>query len=496
MRSAADPGRSGDPAEPNDTGTLDAEVALLGAILMKDDYLDKVSTFLRPEHFSDRLNGAVYGIMLERAAVGERISPITLNAALPPIEGMTGIAYLAHLVSNAGIAFNVPDYARVIVERSLLRGLVAVGNDLATVGKSPAGISAAPLLEDTERRLMELRSLHGRSGEVSGTVDGWDRHERARFSGDGPKAKTYTWPFAQIGAALDGDMEPGNLYGLLGASGDAKTSLTLQTIVHLAGQGLPALFLSGEQSDLQCRDQIYSQQLGVAAREIKRNRVSDAEFARIRVEKDRLRSLAIRIDEWPEEPVAGIARRVHSFIRQQRGEPCFFAVDHVSMIALEGKDMWAEQVRRAYAGVKEICKATGSIGMVLMHRSSEFLGRRRMRPVRGDVYGKEVALRALDGCVAIYRPAKWLREAASIADVEKVRLSMEDEAMKFHSPDSPYESAEVYSLKTRFGQEGQHQTLADGNHLLFEGRYTRFVQPRRQAVAQVDLGDMMDEVRF
>lgn len=487
MRSGSDDHGSGGSAPSNELPTnIEAEEALLGALLLKNALVPQVSGFLKPDHFADEAYKAVYAAILAATAEGRLADPITLRGSLPAAFGEdSAAAVLAHLAASA-VGFRVTDYARAIVDGSLRRSLALIGDDIALCARQVTSVPIGAQLDDTEKRLTEVRALHGIGGDVIGSAEAWDRHEQARFGGVSA-VPGYAWPFPQLSAALDGDAEPGNLYGLVGASGDAKTSLTLQLAFHFASLGLPSLFLSGEQSDAQCRDQIYSQQLGIPAKAIKRASVSDDEFARIRALKGTLRDLPLRIEEWPEEPVSGISRRVRAFCsRYQRG--CFFAVDHASQIAFDNpKEMWAEQVRRTYLGLKRICAETGSIGLVLMHRSSDFLGRRRMRPVIGDIYGKEVARRALDGCFALYRPGMWLREAASIAENDTLRKKFEDEAILFQEPGAPTEIAEIYSLKTRFGAPGQHQTRTNGSHLLFEGRFTRFLRPNKPA--QVDMLD-------
>lgn len=486
MRSETDPGWS-PAAATEEPGNLPAEEALLGALLIKNSLVEQVASFLRPDHFAIDAHAVVFEAILAAAAEGRLADPITLRDRIPSSFGARASALLLARLAGAAVGFDVVDYARAIVDGSLRRSLAMIGDDIAIGARQVTSVPIAAQLEDAEKRLTEIRALHGRGSETVDPAEAWDRHEMARFSG-ALTTSGYPWLLPQIGTCVDGDMEPGNLYGMLGASGDGKSALTLQLLVHAAALGLPALFLSGEQSDVQCRDQIYAQLIGVPAKAIKQRRVSDDEYARIRALKDRLKTLPLRIDEWPEEPVSGISRRVRAFC-QRHGRGCFFAVDHASQIAFDNaKEMWAEQVRRVYAGVKRVCAETGSIGLVLMHRKSEFLGRRRMRPVRADVWGGEVALRALDGCFALYRPAKWLREAASIADRDTDRQKMEDEAIQFHEPGSATEIAELYSLKTRFGQEGQHQTKANGSYLLFEGRYTRFLRPNRPAQT-----DMLDE---
>jgi hypothetical protein len=128
--------------------------------------------------------------------------------------------------------------------------------------------------------------------------------------------------------------------------------------------------------------------------------------------------------------------------------------------------------------LKDLFTATGGAGVILQQRNSEFLKRRIMRPVRGDVYGGEGALQSLDGCFSLFRPAKWLGQVLTLEERPDIKQKLEGQI----AAATGY--AELYGLKQRFGEEGYNCTVDHGNALRFEGQFTRFLPhqepPERQ----------------
>ena len=223
-------------------GNLAAEEALLGALLLNNAHLDRVAAYLTADHFAVEAHAVVYEAIRAAAAEGRRADPITLRDHIPALIGDESAAqFLARLASGA-VGVNVVDCANAIVDGSLRRSLALIGDDIATGARHVVTVSPADQLADAEKRLADIRALHSRGGEQIGSAEAWDRHEMKRFSSTTGGGATYPWLFPQLASVVDGDMEPGNLYGLLGASGDGKTALTLQLLVHAASLDLPSLF--------------------------------------------------------------------------------------------------------------------------------------------------------------------------------------------------------------------------------------------------------------
>src|SRR5207244_12526852 len=96
---------------------IEAEQALLGAILVNNEALYRVSDFLEPQHFFEPIHRQIYDISRSLIRTGKLASTVTLKTFLPAeidIAGLTLTQYLARLSAEATTIINAVDYARTI----------------------------------------------------------------------------------------------------------------------------------------------------------------------------------------------------------------------------------------------------------------------------------------------------------------------------------------------------------------------------------------------
>jgi replicative DNA helicase len=85
---------------------VEAEQALLGAVLVNNDAFDRISDFLRPEHFSEELHRRIFEIAAQLIRAGKTATPITLKTFLGEhdLGGVTVPQYLARLAARSMIS--------------------------------------------------------------------------------------------------------------------------------------------------------------------------------------------------------------------------------------------------------------------------------------------------------------------------------------------------------------------------------------------------------
>lgn len=113
---------------------LDAEQALLGAIMANNAAYDRVAAFLRPDHFADPPHAIIYAAIARTIERGHIADPITLKNSLSEdgtLAEVGGIAYLAKLVGATVSIISAGDYGRAIHDCFLRRELIALAVDLA-----------------------------------------------------------------------------------------------------------------------------------------------------------------------------------------------------------------------------------------------------------------------------------------------------------------------------------------------------------------------------
>src|ERR1700754_5255411 len=139
---------------------IEAEQSLLGAILVNNEALYRVSDFLEPTHFFEPVHQQIYEIARSLIRTGKLASPVTLKTFLPAdinIAGLTVPQYLARLAAEATTIINAGDYGRAIYDLAIRRQLIGVGEDLVNVAyDAPVEMPPREQIEDAERKLYAL----------------------------------------------------------------------------------------------------------------------------------------------------------------------------------------------------------------------------------------------------------------------------------------------------------------------------------------------------
>jgi len=209
---------------------IEAEQALLGAILINNEAFYRVSDFLEPKHFLEDIHQRIYEIAGGLIRAGKLATPVTLKTFLPADLDIAGLAvnqYLARLAAEATTIINAEDYGRTIYDLSTRRGLIAIGEDMVNLAYE-APVDAPPLsqIEDAERKLYNLAES-GRSDT------GFQRFGQALDAAVDMAGRAYQRGGKLSGLAtglpdLDTDMgglQPSDLVILAGRPGMGKTAL-------------------------------------------------------------------------------------------------------------------------------------------------------------------------------------------------------------------------------------------------------------------------------
>src|ERR1700757_4049334 len=151
------------PAEPTyrtPPHNIEAEQALLGAILVNNEAFYRVSDFLEPKHFLEGIHQRIFEITGGLIRAGKLATPVTLKTFLPTdldIADLTVNQYLARLAAEATTIINAEDYGRTIYDLSVRRDLITIGEDMVNLAyDAPVDMAAGDQIEIAERHLYEV----------------------------------------------------------------------------------------------------------------------------------------------------------------------------------------------------------------------------------------------------------------------------------------------------------------------------------------------------
>ena len=158
------PARSCSPAIALAPHNIEAEQALLGAILVNNEALYRVSDFLEPVHFFEPIHQQIYDIARSLIRTGKLASPITLKTFLPADLDIAGLTRRRSISRGSPPrrppSSTPPTTAAPIYDLAIRRDLIRIGEDMVNVAfDAPVDFAPREQIEDAERRLYELAEI-------------------------------------------------------------------------------------------------------------------------------------------------------------------------------------------------------------------------------------------------------------------------------------------------------------------------------------------------
>ena len=458
---------------------IEAEQALLGAVLVNNDAFDRVSDFLRPEHFSEELHRRIFEVASQLIRAGKVATPITLKTFLGEhdLGGVTIPQYLARLAAEATSVINAQDYGRTIYDLALRRNLIDIGEEIVnTAYDSPVDANPRSQIEEAERRLYEIAE----QGRYDG---GFLRFSDALTHAVDMAAKAYERDGRLSGIAtglsdLDhkmGGLQASDLVIVAGRPGMGKTALATNIAFNIArayqftlnpdgshatSNGGIVGFFSLEMSSEQLATRIIAEQSGVASSKIRRGDITEQEFHRIADAAREMQTIPFYIDQTGGISIAQLVARARR-LKRQRGLD-ILVVDYLQLLSGSKSrgDNRVQELTEITTSLKALAKELNVPVMALSQLSRQVESRDDKRPQLSDLRESGSIEQDADVVMFVYREEYYLRN-------REPRPGTEEHVKWMSDMERAHGRAEVIIGKQRHGPTGAID-------LAFEAEMTRF----------------------
>ena len=162
------PLREGDGPYRAPPANIEAEMALLGAILVNNAAYHRVTEFLRHEHFTEPVNGRIFAAIGKLIERGQIANPTTLKNLFDQdgaLAEIGGAQYLARIAASVVTIINAEDYGRIIYDLHLRRQLITIGEDVVNDAHAyDLEHDATQQIEAAEQKLFELATTGDSEG--------------------------------------------------------------------------------------------------------------------------------------------------------------------------------------------------------------------------------------------------------------------------------------------------------------------------------------------
>jgi replicative DNA helicase len=460
---------------------VEAEQALLGAILVNNDAYYRVSDFLKPLHFHEPLHRKIYELAGDTIRMGKIATTITLKTHLPAdakVGDLTIPQYLARLAAEAVTIINAEDYGRAIYDLALRRSLITIGEDMVNIAyDAPLDMPPQNQIEDAERRLFELAETGRYDGGFQSFNDAVAQAidmAGAAFERDGSLSGISTG--IQSLDARMGGLQRSDLIVLAGRPGMGKTSLATNIAYNIAASYEPEIqadgsykarnggvvgFYSLEMSSEQLATRIISEQTEVSSSKIRRGDISEADFEKLVACSQMMQKVPLYIDQTGGISIAQLSARARR-LKRQRGLDCL-VVDYIQLMTGSGKssDNRVQEITQITTGLKALGKELHVPIIALSQLSRQVESREDKRPQLSDLRESGSIEQDADVVLFVFREEYYVK---NMEPRDEFDPKYEEWKMQFEKVKG---TADVIIAKQRHGPTGTVK-------LAFQSEYTRF----------------------
>ncbi len=459
---------------------LEAEQALLGAILVNNEACDRVS-FLTADHFYEGVHARIFEAASTLIRAGKLASPVTLKTYFERDETLSeigGPAYLARLAAGATTIINAEEYGRAIYELAMRRKLIAIGTDIVNESfDTPVDLTSRDLIEGAESRLYEIAETgrYGQGFQPFGTAltEAVDM-AAAAYQRDGGLSGISSG-FRNIDEKMGG-LQRSDLIILAGRPAMGKTSLATNIAYHVAKNyqaehkadgtmevknGGVVAFFSLEMSAEQLATRIISEQSGISSEKIRRGKITEDEFHRLSGTAQELQSLPLYIDATGGLTIAQLSARARK-LKRQRGLGLII-VDYLQLLAgssRKASEGRVQEVTEITVGLKSLAKELAVPIMALSQLSRQVENREDKHPQLADLRESGSIEQDADVVLFVYREEYYLGRTQPTLNTPEF-YTWQEKMEKIQG------IAEVIIGKQRHGPTGTIE-------LHFDGSLTRF----------------------
>lgn len=452
--------------------SVEAEQALLGALLHNNLAFERVAEFLRPEHFSNPTHGRIYEAISQLIMRNHIADPITLKEYFDRDNALAEVGggqYLAELAASVVSIINTEDYGRKIHDFYLRRQLVDVGEGIVNDAHTyDLDIAATDQIEIAEKKLFDLAS----TGQQERGLETFSSAlKQALVSAEVAYKRDshvvgVTTGFKKVDECLGG-FHPSDLVIVAGRPSMGKTALTTNFAFNAAraalekNEGGAVAFFSLEMSAEQLANRILGQESGLSSDLIRRGDIGKSDFPKLVEVSNRLNSLPFYIDDTPGLSVPALRTRARRLKRQ--GGLGMIIIDYLQLLSSPGKRAAENRVlelSEITRNLKALAKELNVPVIACSQLSRSVEQRDDKRPQLADLRESGSIEQDADVVMFVYREEYYLSRKKPTGSDDKI--AEWEKAMG-----SVANIAEVIIAKQRHGPIGTVQ-------LHFEGRLTKF----------------------
>ncbi len=269
--------------------SLDAEQAVLGAILKEPECLPIVSDMLKIDHLYLPQHKAIYTAILNIDTIGGRIDPLVVLEELKKegvYDDIGGKTYLMKIADAVPSTKNVESYIKIIIDKYYLRTLMLTAREILDATNNGTD-SPDSLLDLAEQKIYDIRRGKNTTGpaRISDIVmsDVFERLKKLGSADPKEKERYIGIPtgFSYLDKVLGGGFHRSDFIVVGARPAMGKTSFALNVARNIAMKGRKVLFFSLEMSKEQLAQRIISTEARIVSNKLRTGEITDSDWEKL-----------------------------------------------------------------------------------------------------------------------------------------------------------------------------------------------------------------------
>src|SRR3989344_2158763 len=388
---------------------IEAEISLLGSVLLDGSVLDRVADILGAEDFYKKEHQIIFEAMLDLFTKQRPVDILSLSNALKEkrrFEDAGGSTFLTSLVNSVPTASNAAYYAEIVRKKKILRDLISVSGEISQMGYQE-GDDVGLLMDEAEHKILSIaqRSLIKGFEPVSSALeDAWERIDKLHKGGG--VLRGVPTGFKELDDRLSG-FQKSDLIVLAARPSLGKTALAMNIARHVAlNEKIPVGIFSLEMSREQLVDRLIAAEAHVDLWHLRTGRLSsEDDFEKIRDSMGKLNSASLFIDDEVSTNILQMRAKARR-LKMEKGLGLVI-VDYLQlMVPRTQSDSMVQQITEISRSLKGLARELEVPVLAISQLSRAVEARPNKKPQLSDLRESGAIEQDADVVMFIYREDK------------------------------------------------------------------------------------------
>lgn len=394
---------------------IEAEIAVLGSLLIDPDAVVNVLDILRTDHFYRAEHKNIFEAMFELFDKHQPIDAVTITQQLKKMKKLKevgGASAIAELSNAVSTSVNVMSYAQIVLETAIKRQMITLSGELNQLAFDD-GKEITDILDQAEQSIFAISQRQDRKSfaPIKETLaESFERLDELQKNGD--EIRGVATGFMDLDQTLAG-FQKSNLVILAARPGMGKTAFSLNMAQHMAVTLKKKVgFFSLEMSKEELVDRLLVSQADIDAWRLKTGRLDQQDFLKISEAMGVLAEASFFIDDTPGLSIFEMRTRARRLMAEHKIDILF--VDYLQLAHGRTTDNRVQEVAEISQGLKNIARELKIPVVALSQLSRAIESRGEKTPQLSDLRESGSIEQDADVVMFLYRKDDDIRESVNL----------------------------------------------------------------------------------